>query len=127
MGLVALILKIAIGAVLLVGVAGGVAYAMDMGIDADVTNTQCNAGSSGGFFGGASDPMTSTVTVKTRILGIGYTVTGMGYTECQAVHTGYFVRFHIRSQRTSVWDAADGNCIYDSVKVPHTGPAACNG
>lgn len=103
-----MLLRLVLGLVVLVALlaaAAGVAYAADMPVEATVVRKSepCQV------FGGNS------VTVQTKLLGIEHTVTGLPREQCLAVNTGNFVKYHIRSGRTSLWVREGGQCVYDSV------------
>jgi hypothetical protein len=103
-----LLLRLLVGAAALVAVlaaGAGLAYAMDMPVEATVVRK--------------SEPCklvgSNSVTVQAKLLGIEHTVTGLEREPCLAVNSGNFVKYHIRSGRTSLWVREGGPCIYDSV------------
>jgi uncharacterized protein YabE (DUF348 family) len=96
----------AVGLLLLVlGGAATVFYATDQAVAADVTGKSCNP------VGG------SAVTAKTRIFGHVQTV-GVDYASCRIVPVGAYVLYHVRSERTIVFEVQGGNCIWDSATGP---------
>ena len=102
-----MLLRLVLGLALLVALlvaAAGVAYAMDMPVEATVVRK-----SSPCLFDGNS------VTVQTKLLGIEHTATGLPREPCLAANSGNFVKYHLRSGRTSLWVREGGPCIYDSV------------
>jgi hypothetical protein len=94
----------AIAVVVLLLVVGGVAYASDYAVEATVVSKDC----SGALRGNGS------VTVQAKLLPIEYTATGLGAPECSAVNTGNFVKYHLRSERVSLYQSEGGRCIYDT-------------
>ncbi|MHB8634190.1 MAG: hypothetical protein ACYDBQ_09530 [Thermoplasmatota archaeon] len=106
-------LKIGGGAVAVVVALAGTAYASDYPVQATVTAKACASGSGFGVFSSPAGP--GSVTVTTKLFGIQYTVHDLPATQCDAVQVNNFVVYHIRTQRTSLYDREGGSCIYDSV------------
>lgn len=117
MGVLGITLKVLLAVVVLVVLAVGIAYAADAPVEATVTAKQCGSGFA--FFGSAQGPRT--ITVKTRIGGVAYTLHDVPDAQCQAVQVQNFVRYHVRSHRTILYQTQGGACIYDSA----TSPASC--
>ena len=100
-------LRIAIVAVLLalgaLVVAGAMMYAADYGLEATVQETRC-------LMSG------SEVDVKTKVFGIDHTVTGISPQACRLLQPGNFVEYHMRSQRTVLYQVEGGPCLWDTSK-----------
>jgi len=119
MGWLALTIKITIGVIGGLLAIGGIAYAMDVSIDAVVTQKNC---------GGTGNPYfphvlgaDSTVTVQTRLFGIGHTVS-LSRDVCLALRPNNYVVYHIRSGHTVLYeDGSQTHCMYDSA----TSTGAC--
>ena len=77
---------------------GAILWATDYKVEADVTDTRCDA---------------LQVTVKTRQFGVQHTVQDVPLDQCLLIEPGDFVEYRIRSQRTTLYDAG-GECVYDS-------------
>lgn len=92
--------------VVLAGAFGVFAYATDYGVEASVTKRECSL-----------TPPKLTVTTKT--LSIVHTV-DVTENQCVLVREGNFVVYHIRTERTIIYDKEGGRCIYDSAS-----PSAC--
>lgn len=103
-GVLGLVALLAIGGGALVVGTGIYLYASDYVLTADVTDKECHGPSSG---------LLNTVSVKTRAFGIDRTVAGIGFDQCQIVGEGDYVEYHIRTKRTTLYDA-DGSCLYDT-------------
>lgn len=114
MGLIAMIVLGIVGlAIVLAAVAGGL-YLNDYAIEATVIDKDC--GSSGGVFGGGA---TSKVTVRTKAFGIEHTLKDFDNSKCQILRAGEdgnFAVYHVRSERTILYEREGGSCIYDSAK-----------
>lgn len=90
----------------LAGSFGVFAYATDYGVEASVTKRECSL----------APPK---VTVTTKALSIVHAVE-VTSTQCAIIREGNFVVYHIRSERTIVYEEEGGRCIYDS-----SSPSAC--
>lgn len=86
----------------LAAVAGGILWATDYEVKADVEETRCDV---------------SQVTVRTRQFGVVHTVDDVPLTQCLLVEPGDYVEYRIRTQRTTLYDA-NGDCVYDSIQGP---------
>lgn len=100
-GLVGKILGIVLLVVVLLIAAGVYAYATDYGVEASVVSKKC-----------AESP--PTVTVKTKVGGLAETVQ-VGVTECGVIQPGNFVVYHIRSERTIIYQSEGGKCLFDTL------------
>lgn len=98
--LVGKLIGLAILLVVVVVVLGVGAYALDYGVEATVTNTDC----------GASPPM---VEVRTKLLGTTHDVP-VSSNQCFAIQRGNFVVYHIRTERATIYDREGGRCLYDT-------------
>lgn len=99
-------------AILLVVLAGGFgvyAYATDYPVEATVKNKDC-------------DLATPVVTVQTKSFGITHSVE-VGANQCNLIHPGNYVIYHLRTQRTIVYDREGGRCLYDSSAAAACGTA----
>ena len=108
-----LITWIITGAVALVVVVAGIGvgfYVSDYGMEATVIDKQC--GSSG--TGGSLLQVSWSITVKTKAFGIEHTLEDVPPEQCGLINKGNFVRYHLQSQRTIVWQAEGKSCIYDT-------------
>ena len=105
MGLVGTL--IAVLAIAVVGVGGTAAYlyASDYKADASVQD-DCSGGA---------------VPVKTKLLGLEYTVRNVPAHECVLLHKGNFVEYRIRSKHTTLYEVEGGRCIYDTLTGPGCG------
>jgi hypothetical protein len=101
--LVGLIVLIVVGVVAAVGITVGVMYANDYGLEATVKDKECL-------------PTASSVEVETKLFGIDHRVKDVPQDACGILQPGNFVRYHIRSQHTIIYEKEGGDCIYDSVK-----------
>lgn len=99
--LVGKIIGLAILLVVVVVVLAVGAYAVDYGVEATVTDTNC----------GASPP---SVEVRTKLLGTAHQVP-VSPNQCLAIQRGNFVVYHVRSERATIYEREGGRCIYDSV------------
>lgn len=120
MGLVGLAVKLALGLVLALAAAGGIAYAADYGIEASITDTHCVGSSNPAFpdvlATAAGDG--STVDVRTHLFGIQHTV-AIDRHVCAALRPDNFVVYHVRSGHTILYtDDSRADCIYDSAAGP---------
>jgi hypothetical protein len=88
--------------------AGG-AYASDYGLEARVVDKRC------AIFGPSS------VSVETKLLGIGHTAP-VPYETCAVLGAGNFIVYHVRSGRTSLYESEGGACLYDTVGGPRGCP-----
>jgi len=95
------------GTMVLLGLAGGIAYATDYGVEATIVGKDCPAG----FFGSGLGE----VTVETKLFGIERTV-GLPKEQCLALNEGNFAVYHLRTARTTLYETEGGPCIYDSEK-----------
>ncbi len=114
LGLIAWIVVGVVGLVGALGATGGILYASDFGIDATVIDKQC-AGlpGGGGFF---AEPLAgNTITVKTKLFGIEHTLVDVPADQCALVQKDNFVRYRVKSERTSIWSSEGGSCIWDTV------------
>ncbi|HET6399059.1 MAG TPA: hypothetical protein VFH47_05855 [Candidatus Thermoplasmatota archaeon] len=96
---ITLVLLALVGLAVLVA---GTFYARDGAIEATVQDKSCS------LFGPGA------VTVKTKFLGIDHTVQGVAPEACATVQPGNYVEYHVRSQRTKLYDADGGRCLFDS-------------
>ena len=106
----ALVGVIAIVALVLVGgtvATGGYLYATDYTLKADVQDKLC--------LGPLAPDDGNTVSVKTRLLGLGHDVTGIPDQQCQLLSEGNYVEYRIRSRHTTLYEKEGGKCIYDTV------------
>lgn len=81
-------------------------YATDYAVEAEVTGKNCNG-------------TTTTVTVETRVGGLTETIP-VSRTECLVIRPGNFVHYHIRSERTIIYEkdpAVGGRCVYDTDQI----------
>ncbi|MBI2078258.1 MAG: hypothetical protein HYT80_07820 [Euryarchaeota archaeon] len=99
-GLVGKLIGLAVLLVVLVLGIGIWAYASDYAVEATVTKKDC----------AAAKPV---VFVKTKMFGIEDSTEVSGH-ECGIIQVGNFVRYHLRTQRTIVYQAEGGTCVYDS-------------
>jgi hypothetical protein len=99
-GLVGKVIGVVILLVVVVIAAGAFAYATDYGVEATVQEKECSL-----------NP--STVTVKTKMGGLVETV-DVARQECGIIEVGNFVIYHIRSGRTTIYNAEGGQCVYDT-------------
>lgn len=103
-GIAVTLLLVAAGGVVAVG---GVLYASDYGLQADVQDKHCGLS-------------INVISVKTDLFGIEHDVAGVPEHECGIIQVGDRVVYHVRSQHTILY--RDGQVCYDS----ETGPAvAC--
>jgi hypothetical protein len=119
MNLGLLSLRIALGLLVAVVAGGAILYATDYGLEADVVGKDCS-GTGGGAPGSPLPLGSPSVTVKTKLGGLRHTQS-LPAQQCAVVQVGNFVVYHVRSARTSVYQAEGGSCIYDSTG----GPAGC--
>ena len=90
-----------VGLVVVLAAIGAIAYASDFAVEATVKE-RCS-------------PLNGyAVPIQTRLFAIGYTVTGIPPHECTLVGPGNFVKYHLRSSRTSLYEREGGVCIFDS-------------
>jgi hypothetical protein len=101
--LIGKLIALAVLLVVLVGVAAGLAYATDAPVDATVTDKSCG--------------QANTVTVVTKIGGITHTVEVDGQ-QCFIIQKGNFVQYHIRSERTLIYEKEGGSCLWDTKSGP---------
>lgn len=106
MGLISLVIRIAVALVVLLAAVGGIAYATDYGVEATVVKKDCAAG---------------TLTVQAKLVPIQYTAKDIPFQTCAVVQNDNFVTYHVRTQRTSLYESEGGPCLYDTVG----GPAGC--
>ncbi|HEX9817079.1 MAG TPA: hypothetical protein VGB18_08870 [Candidatus Thermoplasmatota archaeon] len=105
-GIVGKILGLVLLIVVLLVATGVFLYATDYPVEAQVTGKNCNG-------------TATTVTVETRIGGFTETVP-VSRTECFVIQTGNFVHYHIRSERTVIYEkdpAFGGRCVYDTDSI----------
>lgn len=96
-----------VAGVLIVGLALiGALYAFDVGVGATITDKQCLQ--AGG----------STVDVKSDFFGAGATLE-VPFQQCGAIQKGNYVKFHIRSERSEIYESKGGACIYDTENGPN--------
>lgn len=104
---VARIVRWVIGLVVLLVVGAGAfgvfAYATDYGVEATVSKKECSS-------------VPPKVTVTTKALSIVHTV-DVTDQQCFVIKQGNFVKYHIRSERTIVYEKEGGRCVYDSVST----------
>lgn len=108
MGVLKLVLLVLVGALAVAAIVAGGAFVSDAKVQATVVDKQCPTPTP---FGSA----TGQVTVRTKLFGIRYTVTDIASAQCALVQSNNFVEYHLRSQRTSLWQREGGSCIWDSV------------
>lgn len=90
-------------AIVLVGVVVGavaIFWLSDGAIEADVVEKDCGLAR-------------STVTVETRWFGIRHTA-DVDRPQCEVVPQDGFVKYHVRSGRTVIYEAEGGECIWDT-------------
>lgn len=90
-------------AVLVVAAIGVLLYANDFAVEASVKDKQCRSIVGGNF-----------VTVQTKLFAMDYTLTGIPDHQCSLVNSGNYVKYHLRTERTSIYASEGGTCIYDS-------------
>lgn len=103
-GIVGKILGLVLLVVVLLVATGVFLYATDYPVAAEVTEKDCEA---------IPNPV---VTVKTKLGGLTEKVL-ITATECFVIQRGHFVEYHIRSERTIIYDkdpALGGRCVYDT-------------
>lgn len=103
-GLVGKILGLALLILVLVVATGVFLYATDYAVEATVTGKDCQA-------------QPATVTVETRLGGL-TEVVPVTPTECLVIQRGNFVEYHIRSERTVIYErdpSLGGRCVYDTM------------
>ena len=96
LGLVLLVVVLLIATVIFL-------YATDYAVEAEVTEKNC-------------ERVPTTVTVQTRMGGLTETVP-VTSTECLVIQPGNFVEYHIRSERTIIYErdpSLGGRCVYDT-------------
>lgn len=64
------------------------------------------------------DCVENIVSVKTDFFGI-TSDAEVGPAQCASIQEGNYVKYYIRSERTSIFDVKDGNCIYDTENGPN--------
>ncbi len=99
---------------------GGVLYANDYGLEATVVGGTCASYNPTGVL--TSPPAERTITVQTKMFGIEYTMTEVPTEQCAAIGKDNFVKYHLKSERTSLWEKEGGTCLYDS----EYGPGGCD-
>ena len=109
MGLLAILVTIALVAVGGTAAVGGYLYATDYALKADVTGTDCT--------------LENIVSVRTRTFGIDHDVRGVPEDQCNLLHPGDYVEYHVRTKHTILY--RDGAVCYDSDTGP--GPACLPG
>lgn len=90
----------------------GILYVVDYGVQATVVAKQCSTGTAG-IFGSPAGP--GTITVQAKLVPLKYTMKNVPAQQCNSVQVDNFVIYHVRSERTSLYQADGGSCIYDSV------------
>lgn len=100
------------GLIVLVAAIGGIMYMTDTAVEATIVDKDC----AGGVIGGGAG---SQVTVKTKfpIPGIETTIKEFDDRTCsilRAGEDGNYVKFHVKSERTIMYEREGGACIYDS-------------
>lgn len=126
-GLIAWILIGVGGVVGAIALTGGIMYAADAKVGADVTDARCaggGGGGGGGLLGNSLAPQASNseVDVKTNfpIPGIDHTVKEFDDDTCRTLDTLMlngkepYAEYHIRSGHTILYDERGGQCLYDS-------------
>lgn len=104
-GIAGKLLGLVLLVVVLVVATGFFLYATDYAVEAHVVDKTCQGGPS--------------VTVETRIGGLTETVP-VTTTECLVIQLGNYVHYHIRSQRTVIYEkdpAVGGRCVYDTSSI----------
>ena len=105
-GIVGKLLGLVLLIVVLLLTTGVFLYANDYAVEAEVIGKDCQPR--------APDP--PSVTVETKVGGLTETVP-VTSTECAIIQRGNFVYYHIRSERTIIYErdpAAGGRCVYDT-------------
>lgn len=120
-GVVGIVVWCVVGLVAALGLTAGGMWAADYGVEATVVNKECGGpagpGGPGGIIPTASQ---SKVTVKTKLLGITHTLTDFPDDTCRILRAGddgNFVRYHLRSEHTILFEREGGPCIYDSKTI----------
>lgn len=99
-GLVGKLVAVAVGLLLLAGVAGVALYASDYGVEATVVEKDCAGG-----------PL---IVVKLELTGGHRTVPLDNQQQCAIIEIGNFVEYHVRTGHTRVYEKEGGKCVYDS-------------
>ena len=102
LGLVLLIIVLLVATVVFL-------YATDYPVAAEVTEKDCQP----------APPEAPSVTVKTKLGGLTEKV-AVTATECFLIKAGHFVEYHIRSERTIIYDkdpSVGGRCVYDTAST----------
>lgn len=110
-GVIAWVIIGVVGLVGALGATGGILYATDFALEATIIDKDC--GGSGG-----SGPLrvleAPEVSVETKLFGISHTIQDIPIEQCSTVQVGNFVKYHVRSERTIIYENEGGKCIYDS-------------
>lgn len=99
-GLIGKLLALAVLVVVLLGSILVWAYAADYGVHATVTEKDCSL----------RIPL---ITVKTEVLGL-QDKAQVSTTQCALIERGNYVVYHLRSQRTIIYESKGGDCLFDS-------------
>jgi hypothetical protein len=105
-GIVGKILGLVLLVLVLVVATGVFLYATDYPVKAEVVEKECQP----------VPPDPPSVTVKTRLGRLSETVP-VTATECLVIQAGNFVEYHIRSERTIIYErdpSLGGRCVYDT-------------
>lgn len=126
MGVVAWITIAVVGLIVSLGAAGGIMYATDTTVGADVIDTRCagggGSGGGGGLGGLAVQAAGSQVKIKTKfpVPGIEHTLTEFDDNTCRTLAAlrsrgeDPFVEYSIRSGHTVLYEFEGGKCLYDN-------------
>lgn len=111
-GLISIISLAVMGLIVVVAAIGGIMYMTDTAVEATIVDKDCGGGA---ITGGAN----SQVTVKTKfpIPGIETTLKDFDDRTCSIVRAGEdgnYVKFHVKSERTIMYEREGGACVYDS-------------
>lgn len=105
-GIVGKILGLVLLILVLLVATGVFLYASDYAVAAEVREKDCEG-------------IEPTVTVETKIGGL-TEVVPVTSTECFVIQRGHFVQYHIRSERTIIYEkdpSLGGRCVYDTAST----------
>lgn len=113
LGVIAIVALAVGGLVVVTAAAGGIMYMADTAIGATVIDKDCGSSPFGA---------TSKVTVETKfpIPGIEHTIQDFDNRVCtglRAGDNGNYAEYHLKSERTILYERENGACIYDSSGV----------
>lgn len=99
MGLIKLIISAVVGIFVLLLAIGGIAYAADYGVEATVVDKNCVA---------------NEIVINPKYVGQDVTVPDIPPQQCSVIQKGNYLKYHVRSERTSIWASEGGSCVYDT-------------